>query len=122
MQPDFFTCSQNQLGTETQPAEVITSCDENSDWQQTMHFYGSVIVTEDKDGIIDSVTVNGGESTLMGKIAIGATKDEVKSVLGDPGTDDSWGLYYDSTNPWVNVYTDEETGLVSGFALLPAMP
>lgn len=112
---------QEKLGEETQPAETITSCDENSDWKQTMHFYEGLTVTEDKDGNIDGVQVSGGEYALMGKIKIGATKDEVKEVLGEPDTDAAWGLYYTSGAPWVNIYVDEETGLVSGFALMPYM-
>ena len=111
----------DQLGEETQPAEVLTSCDDNSDWQQTMHFYDGIIVTEDKDGNIDGVQVSGGDSALMGKIKIGATRDEVKAALGEPDTDQTWGIYYTTTNPWVNIYVDEETGLVTGFALMPSM-
>lgn len=114
-----FTEMKDKLGEETQPAETIDSCDEGSDWKQTMHFYGGVIVTEDKDGNIDGVQVQEGDAALMGKIKIGASKDDVKAVLGEPDTDESWGLYYTKANPSVNIYLDEETGLISGFALMP---
>ena len=57
----------------------------------------------------------------MGKIRIGATADEVKEVLGEPDTDAAWGIYYTSSNPWVNLYLDEESGTISGFALMKSM-
>lgn len=113
-----FTEMQDMLGEETQPAETIDSCDEGSDWKQTMHFYSGMIVTENKDGIIDGIQVQEGEAALMGKIKIGASKDDVKAVLGEPDTDESWGIYYEKTNPMVNFYLDDETGLISGFALM----
>ena len=108
----------DKLGKETAPAETIDSCDPDSDWKQTMHFYDGVIVTEDKDGNIDGIQVQEGDSALMGKIRIGATKEEVKAVLGEPDTDAEWGIYYES-DPMINFYLDEETGLISGFAVMP---
>lgn len=116
-----FADMEEKLGQEVQPAETINSCDEGSDWKQTMHFYDGMIVTEDKDGIIDGVQVQDGDAALMGVIKIGATKDDVKAVLGEPDTDESWGLYYENTDPMVNLYLDEETGLISGFALMAPM-
>ncbi len=113
-----FTEMKDKLGKETQPAETIDSCDEGSDWKQTMHFYEGVIVTENKDGIIDGVQVQEGDSALMGKIKIGASKDDAKALLGEPDTDQSWGLYYTNSNPQITVYLDEETGVISGFALM----
>lgn len=108
----------DKLGKEIAPAETIDSCDPNSDWKQTMHFYEGVIVTEDKDGNIDGIQVQEGDAALMGKIRIGATKEDVKAVLGEPDTDAEWGIYYES-DPMINFYLDEETGLISGFAVMP---
>ena len=116
-----FADLQDKLGEESKPSETINSCDENSDWKQTMHFYDGVTVTEDKDGLIDGVEVSGDTASLMGKIKIGATADEVKEALGEPDTDAEWGIYYNSSNPWVNIYLDEETGTVSGFALMKSL-
>ena len=113
-----FTDMKDKLGKETQPAETIDSCDEGSDWKQTMHFYDGMIVTENKDGIIDGLQVQEGDAALMGKIKIGASKEDVKAVMGEPDTDESWGIYYENTNPTVNFYLDDETGLISGFALM----
>ena len=70
-----------------------------------------------KDGIIDGIQVQEGDSALMGKIKIGAARDDVKALLGEPETDETWGMFYE-TKPGVNLYLDEETGLVSGFAIM----
>lgn len=116
-----FADLQDKLGEEVKPSETINSCDENSDWKQTMHFYDGVTVTEDKDGLIDGVEVSGDAAALMGKIRISSTKDEVIEVMGEPDTDAEWGMYYTTTNPWVNIYLDEETGAITGFALMKSM-
>ena len=113
-----FASLEEALGPQTAPSETIDSCDLNSDWKQTMHYYDGAIVTEDKDGNIDGVQISGGDSALMGKIRVGATKDDVIAVLGTPDTDESWGIYYENTKPMVNCYLDESTGLIDGFALM----
>lgn len=113
-----FADLEEALGSPTAPAEVIESCDEGSDWKQTMHYYEGVIITENKDGVIDGVQVGDGDAALMGKIRIGATRDEVIDLLGTPDTDESWGIMYENTSPGVNFYLDDETGLISGFALM----
>ena len=112
-----FADMEAALGEQTQPAETIDSCDPDSDWKQTMHYYEGVIITENKDGIIDGIQVQEGDSALMGKIKIGAARDDVKALLGEPETDETWGMFYE-TKPGVNLYLDEETGLVSGFAIM----
>lgn len=116
-----FADMEDKLGKEAQPAETSDSCDEGSDWKQTMHFYDGMIVTENKDGIIDGLQVSDGDAALMGKIRIGATKDDVKALLGNPDTDESWGIFYENTNPKINLYLDEETGLITGFALMATL-
>lgn len=110
-----FADVKDKLGAEVQPAEELTSCDENSDWRQTQHFFEKVTVAEDKDGIIDQVLVLEGDALLMGKVGIGATKADVIAVLGEPPADGNtaWGLYYDHAS----VMLDEETGIVTGFIL-----
>lgn len=100
------------------PAETIESCDEGSDWKQTMHYYEGVTITENKDCVIDCVQVGDGDAALMGKIRIGASRDDVIAFFGTPDTDESWGIMYENTSPMVNFYLDDETGLISGFALM----
>ena len=113
-----FADLEEALGAPIAPADTMDSCDEGSDWKQTMHYYAGVIITENKDGVIDGVQVSDGDAALMGKLRIGATKDEVVALLGTPDTDESWGIYYMSTSPMINFYLDETTGLISGFALM----
>ena len=113
-----FADLEEALGPQTAPAETIYACDPDSDWQQTMHYYEGVIVCEDKDGVINNVQVSEGDAALMGKLRIGATPEEVKAVFGTPETEETWGMYYESTTPWVNFYLDDETGLVTGFSLM----
>lgn len=113
-----FAELKDKLGAETKPAETIDSCDENSDWQQTSHYYGDVRITENKDGMVEGIEVSGSsDAALNGVIRIGTTADEVKAVLGEPGTDQPWGLYYEDL-PMVNVFLDEETGKVTGFMVM----
>ncbi len=108
----------DKLPAETQPAETIDSCDPDSDWKQTIHYYDGFVVKENKDGVAMAIEVSEGEYTVNGQIKIGSTRDEVKAVLGQPDDDTEWGLYYTTTMPLMNFYVDEETGLVTGFGIM----
>lgn len=117
--PDVpFADYKDKLGAESKPAETIGSCDEDSDWSQTSHFYGSVKLVEDKDGILTGIEVDGGDAAVNGKIKVGATAEEIKAVLGTPDTDETWGIYYDASKPMITFWLDEETGKCTGFAVM----
>lgn len=108
----------DKLPAETQPAETIDSCDPDSDWKQTIHYYNGFVVKENKDGVATAIEVSEGEYAVNGKIKIGSTRDEVKALLGEPDDDTEWGLYYTSTMPLMTFFLDEETGLVTGFGVM----
>ena len=113
----------DKLGEETQPAEVIDSCDPESDWKQTMHYYPGVTITEDKDGNLDSFSlgepVNGSEVLFMGKIKVGATADDVVAVMGEADQADEYSLFYTSQGPWIGVYLED--GKVTGIMIMGGM-
>ena len=104
----------DKLGEEIRPSETIDSCDPNSDWKQTMHFYTGVTVTEDKDGLIDSIQISEAGILFNGQLQVGMTSEEVIAVLGEPVTPQPWGLYYEDSNPYTYFSMDEDTGIIVG--------
>ena len=106
----------DRLGDETRPPETIEACDPASDWRQTMHYYGDNIVTEDKDGIIDTIQIYNDEAALMGQFRIGAAAEDVRALFGTPETEGLLGMYYSERDPMVNVFL--ENGIVTGFNLM----
>ena len=97
-----------QLGEEIKPAEEVLACDPSSDWKQIMHFYQGVTVSEDKDGLVNSIQVEAGDAAILGKIGVGSTREEVKALLGQPDEEDEWSLFYSSTQPQI-MFTSSET-------------
>ncbi len=89
-----FADVKDKLGEQTQPEEVMHSCDPDSDWQQTVHYYADAEVTEDKDGYINSVWVKGETASVMGKIKLGTAVDDVKALMGEPSSEDEYSLMY----------------------------
>ena len=96
-----------QLGEEIKPAEEVLACDPSSDWKQTMHFYQGVTVSEDKDGLVNSIQVEAGDAAILGKLGIGSTREEVKALLGQPDEEDEWNLFYSSTQPQIMFISSE---------------
>ncbi len=99
-----------KLGKEIKPAEEVLACDPGSDWKQTMHFYQGVTVSEDKDGLVNSIQVEAGDAAILGKLGIGATREEVKALLGQPDEEDEWSLFYSSTQPQIMFIPAETDG------------
>ena len=112
---DNFNDLSAKLGAEIQPSEEIKPCDPNSDEVFTLHFFDGMDITVGEDGTIDSISVRGDKALLQGKVAVGTAADEVKSVCGEPETDDGYALSYTWSGVWGNIYIDE--GAVSGFML-----
>ena len=100
----------DKLGSEIKPAEEVLACDPSSDWKQTMHFYQGVTVSEDKDGLVNSIQIEGGDAAILGKIGVGSTREEAKAVLGQPDEEDGWSLFYSSLQPQIMLTFAEEGG------------
>lgn len=125
-----FADVKDGLGEESKPADTAESCDEDSDWSETTHYYPGFIVTEDKDGNISGFTISefefeGKDAALNGQIRLGITLEEAKTalkdILGDPDTEDETSLYYSSGNPWVGISTDEGDDGVSSIMVMGSM-
>lgn len=107
---------QAALGEESKPADVITPCDGSTDIRDTMHFYGKLAVTEDRDGVIKGLDMNSfyegeSEATFMGKVALGDKEDVVKAALGESQGNDADYLEYTvgSVNIGVSLDSDAKT-------------
>ena len=124
-----FADVKDGLGEEMKPAETIGSCDENSDWTETTHYYPGFVMTEDKDGNITGFTISefefeGKDAALNGQLKLGATSEEAKAVLkdvlGDPDTEDETSIYYNA-GPWVGVMLDEDSKTVNSIMVMTGM-
>ena len=112
-----FADVKDKLGEETAPAEEMYACDPGSDWKQTMHTYAFGTVTEDKDGVLNSIQISSGDATVNGTVGIGATVDKVKAALGEPESEEEGlALYYTFSNVMVNLFLEQNT--VTGFNMM----
>ena len=124
-----FADVKDGLGEESKPAETIGSCDENSDWTETTHYYPGFVLTEDNEGNITGFTISeyefeGKDASLNGQLKLGATLEEAKAVLkdvlGDPDTEDETSIYYNA-GPWVGVMLDEDSKTVNSIMVMTGM-
>ena len=123
-----FADVKDGLGAETRPADVILPCDGGDAYKDTIHYFGTLAVTEDKDGVIAQLEISDlyeteGDAALMGKIKIGNTQAEAIAALGEPSTplaDDDYALTYDLENGVVLVFLspDDNKETVSGINIM----
>ena len=123
-----FADVKDGLGAETRPADVILPCDGGDAYKDTIHYFGTLAVTEDKDGVIAQLEISDlyeteGDAALMGKIKIGSTQAEAIAALGEPSTpmaDDDYALTYDLENGVVLVFLspDDNKETVSGINIM----
>ena len=123
-----FADVKDGLGAETRPADVILPCDGGDAYKDTIHYFGTLAVTEDKDGVIAQLEISDlyeteGDAALMGKIKIGSTQADAIAALGEPSTplaDDDYALTYDLANGVVLVFLspDDNKETVSGINIM----
>ncbi len=123
-----FADVKDGLGAETRPADVILPCDGSDAYKDTIHYYGTLAVTEDINGVIAQLEISDlygdeGDAALMGKIKIGNTQAEAIAALGEPTrpmADDDYALTYDLENGVVLVFLspDDNKETVSGINIM----
>ena len=123
-----FADVKDGLGAETRPVDVILPCDGGDAYKDTIHYFGTLAVTEDKDGVIAQMEISDlyeteGDAALMGKIKVGSTQAEAIAALGEPSTpmaDDDYALTYDLENGVVLVFLspDDNKETVSGINIM----
>ncbi len=124
----LFTDVKDSLGDEVRPSESIGSCDENSDFLDTMHYYDGLIVTEDKDGVIRDLESNEGNKVLVnGKVKIGDEVSFAIEALGEPSAplgEDDVSINYSTEQAIVMLFfetgTDGKT--ISGISFIGLRP
>ena len=123
-----FSDVKDGLGTETRPADVVLPCDGSDAYKDTIHYYGTLAVTENISGVISNLEISDlyeteGDAALMGKIKIGNTQAEAIAALGEPSSplaDDDYALTYELEDGVVLVFLDPETNkeTVSGVSII----
>lgn len=123
-----FADVKDGLGAETRPADVILPCDGSDAYKDTIHYFGTLAVTEDINGVIAQLEISDlygteGDAALMGKIKIGNTQAEAIAALGEPTrpmADDDYALTYDLENGVVLVFLspDDNKETVSGINIM----
>ena len=101
----------DQLGEQTAPQQEIRPCDGGDAYLDVMHFYGNLVVTENKEGIIKTIELNNYDqpdsgALVNGVVSLGMKTEEVVEKLGKP-------LYYPiPEDDFALTYGNDEYSLV----------
>ena len=101
----------DSLGEQTAPQQEIRPCDGGDAYLDVMHFYGNLVVTENKDGIIKTIELNNYDqpdsgALVNGVVSLGMKTEEVVEKLGKP-------LYYPiPEDDFALTYGNDEYSLV----------
>ena len=79
----------DSLGEQTAPQQEIRPCDGGDAYLDVMHFYGNLVVTENKDGIIKTIELNNYDqpdsgALVNGVVSLSMKTEEVIEKLGNP--------------------------------------
>lgn len=101
------------LGEEAKPAEEVEPCDDTTDWLKTIHYYDGVSIHHNIDGIVEHIDINTydvgeGDVSFMGKVKLGDSIEDIKTILGEPRQEDEWSIDYMIDNVYVMIMRTEE--------------
>ena len=99
----------DQLGEETSPEDVQTSCEPDSDWCRIYHHYRGIDVVEDQNGNIANFEMREPDDSVafMGQIKLGTPVDTVYAVLGQPEPNE-YGIFYTLDAVNIAIYPSED--------------
>ena len=106
-----------KLGDQVRPSETAQPCIPGVG--ELTHFYfPGLVITASQYDVIRQVTLTndyaeGTDAKIGGSIGLGTKSDEIKSTLGDPTTEDEYGLSYSEGDYSFNVVFNDEGGAMS---------
>lgn len=106
-----------KLGDQIKPSEKSQPCVPDAGMIETFSFDGfTVQVTE--SGIIYSINLNSDSTgdtpcTTVGGVKIGSTAEDVKKALGEPSSEDEYGLTYQEGELYFSFILDDDGKMMS---------
>ena len=112
---DKFADVKDKLGDQAKPPKSSKPCVPGAQ-DVEFNYYPGLTVQVNYEGTVIAATISGDDApgrdaSLAAGVKIGSSRDDVKALMGEPGSEDEFGLQYMEGDLRISIYDREDEGV-----------